>query len=331
MRANSKKNWFASGVLVIVGLIFFTQPFFPSEALAVDEVTLRLSWKVGAEHVPYIVAMDKGFYKKEGINISIKEGSGSTRTLKLIGAGQETFGQVGVAVSVKGVIQGIPVKQIMRAEADNTMCIISRSDSGISTPKDLKGKIIAGSGSGVSDIFESFLGKNNLSINDLTYLAAGKARMQAVASGKAHGTLALVMNDVYDMEKMGVKSPQVLVFRDFGSPPIGSAIIAHIDTIKKNPDMIKRFVRATIRGFNHTFMDLEGAADIAVKHFPMALKERLMNGLKIYQWQFLLPLGWQNPKNIEDIRKLIADYGGIPEAKDFDINKCFTNEFMPEF
>jgi NitT/TauT family transport system substrate-binding protein len=331
MRANLKKNWFAGGVFVIVGLIFFAQPFFPSEALAADEVMLRLGWKVGAEHVPYVVAMDKGFYKKEGINISIKEGSGSTRTLKLIGAGQETFGQCGVAVTVKGVIQGIPVKQIMRAEADNTMCIISRSDAGISTPKDLKGKKIAGSGSSVSDIFEAFLGKNNLSINDLTYIAAGKARMQAVASGKAHGTLAVAMNDVADLEKMGVKSPQVLFLRDYGSPLIGNGIIAHLDTIKKNPDMMKGFVRATIKGFNHTFMDLEGAADIAVKHFPMALKERLMNGLKIYQWQFLLPLGWQNPKNIEDIRKLIADYGGIPEAKDFDINKCFTNEFMPEF
>ena len=312
---------------LIVGVIFIMQPF---AVMAMDKVDMRLHWKVNSEHVPFIVAMDKGFYKQEGIDITVREGAGSTKTLKLIGAGKETFGICGTNVTVKGAIQGVPVKQIMLMEADKTNSVISRPDAGIKAPKDLKGKIIAGSGSGVSDIFEAFLAKNNMTMKDITYLAAGRARLQAVASGKAHGTLGIAMNDPTVLKGMGITSPDIILLSDWGAPEIGNGVIAHEDTIKKNPDLVKRFVRATIRGINHTIMDPEGAAKIAVKHFPMTKKETLLSQFKTYRWRFLPPLGWQNPKEIQAMADMMAEYGGLAEAKDYDINKCFTNEFVPE-
>jgi NitT/TauT family transport system substrate-binding protein len=300
-----KKKRTGGFVALIAGLALFMLPFSLSGATAADKVDLRLHWKVGSEHVPFIVAMDKGFYKKEGIDITVREGAGSTATLKLIGAGKETFGLCGTNVVVKGVVQGVPVMQIMLNEANKTQGILLHPDSGIKTPQDLKGKIIAGSGSGVSDIWEAFLAANNLTMKDVKYLAAGRARLEAVAAGKAQGSLGNSMNDILTLEEMGLKSPGFLLLSDWGVPLIGDGVIAHVDTVKNKPDLVRRFVKASIYGINHTCMDIEAAADIAVKHFPMTNKKRLVNQLLSLRWLFLPPLGYQNPKFIEEIRNLI--------------------------
>ena len=331
MKANLQKIKFVVSILAIVGFTFLAQQFVISNAQAADKVMLRLHWKCSAMHTPFIVAMDKGFYREEGIDITIKEGAGSTATVKLIGAGGETFGFAGTNVTVKGVARGIPVLQIMMVEASKRQGVLSPAEKGIKTPKDLIGKIIAGSGSGTSDIFDAFLAANNLTSKQVTFLAAGRARLEAVATGKADGTLGLGMDDLVRLKKMGVKSPQILLFGDWGLPDVGDGIITHIDTVKKNPDMIRRFVKASLRGINYAFMDLEKTADIAVKHFPMAKKDIILTQLAALRWLFPPPLGWQDPKGVEALRYITAKFSGVPQAKDMPLSKFFTNEFLPKY
>ena len=331
MRVNSKNIVFAVSLFIVMGFTFFTQQYFLPEVMAADKVALRLHWKVSAMHVPFIVAMDKGFYKQEGIDISIKEGAGSSKTLKLIGAGKETFGLAGTNVIVKGVARGVPVLQVMVVEASKQQGIISPAEKGINEPKDLIGKTIAGSGSGVSDIFEAFLAVNNVPLEKVKYVAAGRARHDAVAAGRADGTLGLGMDDIPRLKMKGVKSPQLLMFGHWGLPDCGDGILTHVDTVKKNPDMIRRFVKASLKGINHTCMDLEAAADIAVKHFPMTKKEILLTQLKSTKWLYPPPIGWQDPKVIKGLRDITAKYSGVPQAKDMPLSKFFTNEFLPKY
>jgi len=281
-------------------------------------------------HVPLIVAMDKGFYKDEGIDISIKEGTGSTVTLKLIGVGEETFGIAGTNVTVKGIAMEVPVLQIMVLEASKQQGILSRPEANINEPKDLIGKTIAGSGSGTSDIWEAFLDVNKLPKGKVNYLAAGAARLEAVASGRADGTLGLGMDDISILQRMGIKNPKMLLFSNFGIPDCGDGVITHLDTVKKNPDMIRRFVRASIRGINYTNANIEEAANIALKHFPMANKSILLEQLHKTKILYPVPLGWQDPKIVEELRDLSAKYENLPQAKDIPLSKLFTNEFLPK-
>lgn len=316
-------------IFVILAVTLLGQFLFLPDAKAADKVMFRLHWKCSAMHTPFILAMDKGFYKEEGIDITIKEGAGSTATLKLIGAGRETFGFAGTNVTVKGVARGVPVIQVMVVEKSKRQGILFPAAKGIKTPQDLIGKTIAGSGSGTSDIFEAFLAVNNLTLKQVRYLAAGRARLEAVATGKADGTLGLGMDDIVRLQKMGVEAPQILLFGDWGIPDVGDGIITHLDTYKKNPDLIRRFVKASLRGINHAFMDLEETADIAVKHFPMAKKDIILTQLRSLRWLFPPPLGWQDPKVVEAMQDIVARFAGLPQAKDMPLNKFFTNEFLP--
>ena len=330
MKANFLKIRFVVMLYIILSIMFLTHPLLTSEVQAADKVTFRLHWKVSGMHVPLIVAMDKGFYKDEGIDISIKEGTGSTVTLKLIGVGEETLGIAGTNVTVKGIAVGVPVLQIMVLEASKQQGILSRPEANINEPKDLIGKTIAGSGSGTSDVWEAFLDVNKLPKGKVDYLAAGTARLEAVASGRADGTLGLGMDDISILQRMGIKNPKMLLFSNFGIPDCGDGVITHLDTVKKNPDMIRRFVRASIRGINYTNANIEEAANIALKHFPMTDKSILLEQLHNTKILYPVPLGWQDPKIVEELRDLSAKYENLPQAKDIPLSKFFTNEFLPK-
>jgi NitT/TauT family transport system substrate-binding protein len=276
--------------------------------------------------------MDQGFYKEEGIDITIKEGTGGTMSLKLVGAGGgETFGICGTNVAVKGVAQDVPVIQIMTIESSKMEGILSRPEAGIREPKDLIGKSIGGTGAGTSDIFDAFLAANNLPPEKLTFVNVGQGRDQALVTGKIDAGLGTGMNLIHVLKKLGLKSPQVLKFADWGLPDYGDGVITHLDTYKKNPDLIRRFVKASIRGINHTFMEIEKAADIAVKHFPMTDKATLLTQLKTIRPLIYIPVGWQDPKVIEALRDINVKFGGLPEAKNIPLNKFFTNEFLPKY
>ncbi len=332
MRVNFGKIGFAGSIIVILGIMFFSQVFITPDAQAADKATMQLHWKASGMHVPFILAWDKGFFKEQGIDMTVKEGAGSSATLKLIAAGKETFGMAGTNVVVKGIIRGMPILQVAQVEVSKQYCLLYKPEAGISTPNDLKGKIIAGSGSGgTTALWEAFLAVNKISKKDVTYLNAGRARLEAMATDRAHGVLGLGLDDPSRLETMGVKSPQVMLFADWGIPDIGDGIIVNQKTIKENPDLIRRFIKAYIKGINYTFMDIEGSADIAVKRFPLAKKDILIRQMKKLQWVFPPPLGWQNPKSIEGIRDITAEFDGLPQAANMPLSKFYTNEFVPKY
>lgn len=315
---------------VLLGIMILAQSVRTTDVEATEKVMLRLHWKLSAMHVPFVVAMDKGFYKEEGIDITIKEGTGSTATLKIIGAGQETFGIAGTNVTVKGIAREVPVFQIMVVEASKQQGILSRPEAKINEPKDLIGKTIAGSGSGTSDIWEAFLEVNKLPKDKVTFLAAGAARLEAVASGKADGTLGLGMDDISRLQKMGIKEPKMLLFSEYGIPDCGDGVITHLDTLKKNPDMIRKFVKASIKGIAYTNANIEEAVNIALKHFPLTDKNILVEQMDRTKKLYPTPLGWQDPKIVEGLRDLTAKYEELPQAKEIPLNKFFTNDFLPK-
>ena len=335
MKTRMWKIRFAVGLLVVLGLGVLGGPYFLPEALAQEKVSMRFQWKVGSEHAGFIVAKEKGFYQQEGLDVTLKEGMGlgSTGVLKLLGAKEETFGLVALNTSLKGVVNGVPVMQVMVIQLTSNG-ILLRPDSGIKTPQDLIGKSIAGSGSGVSDIFVAFLGINNVPVDQVKYVAGGSAYLQTMVTGKTHGALANVLNDMNEVKKMGMKEVNSLLFTDWGVPPDSYAVAVHTDTIGQNPETIRKFVRASLKGIKAMLANIEEAADISKKHFPMVDRDGLLanlRNLKAFEKK-LIPetLGWQDPKAVEGIRDMAAKYDKLPQAKDIPLNKFFTNDFLPK-
>ncbi|MCC6196085.1 MAG: ABC transporter substrate-binding protein [Burkholderiales bacterium] len=328
----SRGGWVA-GLAVAAGVLIGGATL-PSDAWAQEKVSLRFSWKVGAEHVPFIVAKEKGFYAAEGLDVTLNEGMGlgSGGVLKLVGAKEETFGISQTATTLKAVVRGLPVVQVMTINSVGLNGILLKADSGIKAPKDLIGKTIAGSGGGMIDIMQAFLDVNNVPVNQVKYVATGTGRLESMVAGRADGALGNGFNDLLDVRLMGAKDATILLFKDWGVPESGAGVVAHADTVKQNPELVRRFVRASLKGIAATVANFDEAVAISKKHFPMVDPVVLLPRLKLLKDQSMLPdpLGWQDPKVIEALKELSAKYDKLPQAKEISTDRIATNDFLPK-
>src|ERR671936_305041 len=83
---------------------------FASVANAQDKFPFRLNWTLYGEHAPFFVALDKGFYKAEGLDVEILEGSGSTTVAQLVSNMTNPVAYVDAATMMRGVGAGMPIK-----------------------------------------------------------------------------------------------------------------------------------------------------------------------------------------------------------------------------
>src|SRR5438132_7993099 len=110
---------------------------------AYDAVSLRLNWYFGGLHVPFYYGKEKGFYKAEGIDLTINEGRGSANTVQVVAAGSDTFGLADSSSVIATAAKGADVKSVMSLLNTTGFSVVSLAESGIKTPKDLEGRTVA--------------------------------------------------------------------------------------------------------------------------------------------------------------------------------------------
>src|ERR1043166_6456569 len=108
-----------------------------------DAVSLRLNWYFGGLHVPFYYGKEKGFYKAEGIDLTINEGRGSANTVQVVAAGSDTFGLADSSRVLATPAKGAEVKSGMCLLHSTGLSVVSLASAGIKTPKDLEGKKLA--------------------------------------------------------------------------------------------------------------------------------------------------------------------------------------------
>ena len=124
-------------------------------ALAADNVTVQLDWVVRGDHAMFFVAKDKGYFAKNGINVTaIRRGTGSTTTVQQVGNGGADFGFADLPTLMVGRSQGVPVTAIAAVNQKSPMAVISvKSRKPITKPADLKGMNIGVQASGSTYVF----------------------------------------------------------------------------------------------------------------------------------------------------------------------------------
>src|SRR3954468_8533230 len=114
-----------------------------SMARGEDAVSLRLNWYFGGLHVPFYYGKERGFYKDEGIDLTINEGRGSISTAQVVAAGTDQFGFADSSSVVMVAAKGGEIRSVMSLLNTSPFAVVSRADSNIRSPKDLEGKRLA--------------------------------------------------------------------------------------------------------------------------------------------------------------------------------------------
>src|SRR5262245_33188001 len=110
---------------------------------SLEKLTVRFTWKLNGEYDPLYVALEKGYYKAEGLDVQLAEGNGAQNVLKALAAGNENFGYGPAVAAAQAVSQGLPVKVVALYQTSAPMGVIAYPDTPLKGPKDLEGKRLA--------------------------------------------------------------------------------------------------------------------------------------------------------------------------------------------
>lgn len=303
-------------------------------ATAQEAVSLRLNWYLGGLHVPYYYGKDQGYFKAEGIDLTINEGRGSANTVQVVAAGSDTFGMADSSSVISLAAKGAEIKSVMSLLNSTGFSVVSLASTGIRTPKDLEGKSLAVSpGDPLGQLFRALAAHNRLDMSKISFVQVDPAaKVVAVLEKKADALLGGA-DDQYFLIKYRGHEPHALRYADHGANIVGMTILAKQDTIKAKPDMVRRFVKASVRSWEESKKNPGAAVDAALKVKSDLNRQSTLDQLMVDFELLDSPnskgrVGWGAEKDWEQTIALLKQYRELETRNNW--TAFHTNEFLPQ-
>lgn len=326
---------FAAGLALLAAL-----SCAPAQAQKLAPVRFALDWRFEGPAAPYFVAIDKGYYKAEGLEVSIDPGSGSVEGINRVASGayEMGFADINSLVKYRDNARNLPVKAVMMVYDTPAFSIVTLKRSGITKPKDLEGRILgAPAPDGAYAQWPIFVKANGIDAAKVRIENVGfPVREPMLAQGKVDAITGFWFSSFMNLRANNVPADQIVVLhmRDHGVDLYGNVIIANPDFMRFSPKAVSGFVRATIRGIQDTIRSPEAAIDSLMKRNPIARREVELERLKLsLQKNFVTPdvqrngLGAVDMKRLErsiDQIALTFSFTARPKASD-----VFTAQYLP--
>jgi NitT/TauT family transport system substrate-binding protein len=309
-------------------------------ASAQTSVKFALDWKFEGPSAPYFVAIDKGYYKAEGLDVTIDSGPGSVAGIARVAAGTYPIGffDINSLVKFRDQNPGKAVTSVLMVYDKPPFAIATTAKTGIRKPKDLEGRVLgAPAPDGAYAQWKAFVKENNIDASKVKIENIGfPVREPMLADGKVDAITGFSFSMHFNLMQKGLKPDEIvtMLMADHGLVLYGNAIMVNPDYAKANPKVIAGFVRATIKGVIDTVKDPDSAIKSVMKRNETGNEaielERLKMSLRdnfVTPWVKANGFGGVDmerlKKSIDQIA-LTYDFKNRPKAEDI-----FTSEYLP--
>ena len=234
-----------------------------------EEVNFITDFGFNGRHAYYYVALDKGYYADEGLEVNILRGQGSVDAIKKVasGAAKLGFADAGSLVLARGN-DGVPVKLVAVVYASPPHGLYALAGSGIESPADLEGKTVADTAaSAIRLLFPVYAKAAGIDPDKVEWVAAESASLPSLlANGRVDAIGQFIVGEPLLAAAAAPKELTRLAYKDVGLDYYGNGLIATEETIANEPELVKAFVRATTKGMADAFADPAEAAAILAKY-----------------------------------------------------------------
>lgn len=296
---------------------------------------MRLDWIFQGPNVGFVVARDKGFYKEEGLDVDVGAGKGSGLTAQLVASKATQFGFADGFVVGGSVAKGMNIRMVAAVYRRNPTAIVFLDSSDIKTPKDLEGKSI-GIPTGATQFqqWPAFVKGCNLDGSKISVANVDPAgSLPALLGGKVNALGTYAQGTVPSVEIRGGKKARYFWYADCGVNAVSNGIIAHNDFIKENPELVRKFVRASIRGFLYARQNPDEAVTIVRRYSDSLVPEIIKREMELSwtTWNTVntqgKPLGWMSDADWQETAHVLQQFGGVASV---DPKALYTNDFAPD-
>ncbi|WJR77849.1 ABC transporter substrate-binding protein [Bradyrhizobium sp. NP1] len=259
----------------VAALLFLAAVAVPGAACAQTKVRFTLDWIPGATHGAFLIALQKGYYKQEGLDVTIDRGKGSAEVVRQLAADVYDMGFPDINVVMdfdsKNPEQSFPV--LMSGYEEAPAAIVVLKSSGITEPKQLNGKKL---GSAPNDstfkLFPIFARKAGIDVASMEIQSIDPSlREVLLAQKKVDAIPGQIFNALLELKAKGVPASDIkyFMYKDYGLPLYANSIAASRRFLKEHPDAVRGFLRATLKGLKDMARDPELAVKAAVDFEPL--------------------------------------------------------------
>lgn len=310
-------------------------------ANAQTAMKFALDWKFEGTSAPYFVALDKGYYKAEGLDVTIDGGPGSVAGIARVAAGTYPIGffDINSLARFRDQNPDKDVKSVMMVYDRPAFAIVSTTKANINAPKDLEGKTLgAPAADGAFAQWKIFVKENKIDDSRVKIENVGfPVREPMLADGKVDAITGFAYSSYFNMLSRGLaeKDIKVMLMSDHGIVLYGNALMVNPDFAKANPKAVAGFVRATIKGIADSYQDPEAAIKSVMKRNETADEKielaRLKMSLKdnfVTPWVKANGIGDIDSKRMSDAIDQIAVTYEFKNAKPKPAD-LFTADYLP--
>jgi NitT/TauT family transport system substrate-binding protein len=311
-------------------------------ARAADPVRVRMNWTFYGSHAGFFYGKAKGFFASRGIDLEILSGNGSTAAERLVANGDSTFAYGSCAAMISLASGGAPLISVAVIDAMGTDGVLVRPDSGVKSLADLSGKVLlTTANAGVNTFFPLVLKNAKVPIDSvhITNVAEGALLTGYLqGTGGAVGMLGGLDDKPSAIIAAGGAPPVEFAYSDYGINQVGYCISANTATVAKSPDLVKRFVAATVESYKATEADPKAAIDAMGQIAGGTVNDeksktealavlKVTLGVLYSKANTKHELGLNVPGDWSDMLDLMKTYNGL--KTDQPATAFYTNNFLP--
>jgi NitT/TauT family transport system substrate-binding protein len=262
------------------------------DATRLTDVTLAFDFVILGRHAPWYVAQAKGYYREEGINTKFIDGRGTGHVLASLESGVAQLGLPDVPGLVLGRAKGAKVKIVAIVYQKAPYAIFSLDPgANVTRPEDLIGlEIGSGPESFTSDVIKGFMRIKGLDPKTIKFTnIAPTARIPMLVAGKVPAIHLFTLSEPGIKKVVSGASLKMFVPADYGLELYSLGIGVTEDYLLKHPDLVRGFVRASMRGWQDAMQNPEEAAEIEKQAVPALEKSVILEELKLIRDLVVVP------------------------------------------
>ena len=318
---------------VTIGMFSAAVALAATSAAAADTpITFQLNWMAGGPNAGFAAAVAEGYYKDAGLDVTVVQGNGSANTAQLVANGRSQLAYADAVSVMQLIAKGAPMKIVSTIYQSNPNAVMSLKKTGITSVKALAGKKVGvPSGSSQTTMLPLLLKANDLKESDVNMIDMPVASMvPALLQGQVDAVLGSI--DAYQIqaEAQGAQL-DVYRFADYGVPTVSTSIFASNDYLKSNPEVVKKFIAASLKGWSFALDHPAEAVKDLKKVFP-EVNEKLATAELAAITPLFCSGGAKYVGKAEDAlwtksQELLAEVKLLPAGQ--DPKSYYTQDYLP--
>jgi len=318
-------------------VLLFSALAVPANAQNLTPVNIRMDVFFYGSHVPILLGIVDGIYKKHGLEVTALPGRGSGNTIQVVAAGTDQFGWADGGTLVKFAAQGLKAKQIVGMLQTTPSIILALPESGIKTPKDLMNRTGGfGNGSAPEQVFGAFVKTTGIDASTIKRVAVDiPTRDNLFITKQIDFSFGYTVTQLPIMEERCNCKINIIKYSDLNISYIANGVMVGDEYAAKNPDVVKRFALATQEAIDLAVKDPERGIDAFYKY---AKETRFSRPVVTRQWLETIKLlrtkaTANQPHGImaaEDWQKtidILTEYADLPKGS-VKPEMVFTNQYL---